>query len=228
MIKDFEGKEQPLQNRVPYTQFDIDAKCRVCAADGTIFTKLYGSGIAYPTRTNDGMIRPEAGKLDPRADSYSLYSGWVANRILMNVIPKSMLDSVVHKVKNPKAIQIKKQENNNDKTESLASPSKLTPVLKKPTTGSLHNTEPKKQLNKDAESPPKKRKEQVAEKMKSVSPMKPQFAVNGGDMGYLKGTHTSNNRASLLTEQKHIVQSDVEGAAESHVEGPFGGVFIPP
>lgn len=68
----------------------------------------------------------------------------------------------------------------------------------------------------------------MAEKMKSVSPMKPQFAVNGGDTGYLKGTQTSNTRTSLLTDQKHIVKSDVEGAAESHVEGPFGGVFIPP
>ena len=35
--------------------------------------------------------------MDPRADSFSLYSGWVANRLLLNLIPKTMLDNKVHR-----------------------------------------------------------------------------------------------------------------------------------
>ena len=66
---------------------------------------MFGTGIAYPTRTNDGAIRPEPGKMDPRADSFSLYSGWVANRVLLNLIPKTMLDNKVHRQqKKPKMI----------------------------------------------------------------------------------------------------------------------------
>lgn len=59
--------------------------------------KSYGMGIGYSTRTNDGMMRPDAGKPNPRADSFSLYTGWVANRILMNVIPKNLLEQKCQK-----------------------------------------------------------------------------------------------------------------------------------
>lgn len=97
-FKDAEGREIELEQRVLETQFDIDSKCRICTADGTFFTKVFGTGIAYPTRTNDGAIRPEPGKMDPRADSFSLYSGWVANRVLLNLLPKSILDAKVHRM----------------------------------------------------------------------------------------------------------------------------------
>jgi hypothetical protein len=80
---------------VAYTQFDVDGRCRLCAADGSLLTKTFGTGIAYPTRTNDGMIIPEGGKANPRADSFSLYCNWVANRCLMNLLPKTILDNKV-------------------------------------------------------------------------------------------------------------------------------------
>jgi len=47
-----------------------------------ILSKAFGVGIAYPTRTNDGMACKEVGKLYPRADSFSLYCNWVANKLL--------------------------------------------------------------------------------------------------------------------------------------------------
>ena len=43
------------------------------------------------------MMRPEGGKPNPRADSFSLYTGWVANRVLLNVLPKTILDNKLHK-----------------------------------------------------------------------------------------------------------------------------------
>lgn len=62
-----------------------------------MLTKTFGTGIAYPLRTNDGMIIPDAGKTNPRADSFSLYLNFVADRILQNVLPKSRLDNKLHK-----------------------------------------------------------------------------------------------------------------------------------
>jgi hypothetical protein len=60
-------------------------------------TKTFGTGIAYPLRTNDGMIMPDSGKTNPRADSFSLYLNFVADRILQNLLPKSKLDNKLHK-----------------------------------------------------------------------------------------------------------------------------------
>ena len=48
-------------------------------SDNMILTHTFGSGLAYPLRTNDGMIVSEAGTVNPRADSFSLYSNFVAN-----------------------------------------------------------------------------------------------------------------------------------------------------
>lgn len=62
--------------------------------DGSVLTKTFGSGIAYPTKTNDGIKNPLfSAKINPRADSFSLYCGWVANKLLSNLIPKTVLDS---------------------------------------------------------------------------------------------------------------------------------------
>ena len=60
--------------------------------------KVFGSGIAYPLRTNDGMQTPEVGKLNPRADSFSLYMNHVGNTMLQNILPKSKLDHQTHKI----------------------------------------------------------------------------------------------------------------------------------
>ncbi len=87
----------------------------MCVSDGSLLTKTFGSGIAYPTRTNDGMTIPEAGKANPRADSFSLYAGWVANRILLNVLPKSLLENKLHRTmrnSRKKAIERRQSKNN--------------------------------------------------------------------------------------------------------------------
>ena len=41
--------------------------------------KAFGSGLAFPMRSNDGMVIPDSGKSNPRADSFSLYLNFVAN-----------------------------------------------------------------------------------------------------------------------------------------------------
>jgi hypothetical protein len=66
-------------------------------ADNGILTKTFGTGIAYPLRTNDGMILPDSSKGNPRADSFSLYLNFVADKILQGVLPKSKLDNKLHK-----------------------------------------------------------------------------------------------------------------------------------
>jgi hypothetical protein len=41
--------------------------------------KTLGSGLGFPMRSNDGKVKHEIGKVNPRADSFSLYLGFVAN-----------------------------------------------------------------------------------------------------------------------------------------------------
>ena len=90
-----------MQAKVPFTQYDVDQKCRIITSDNMILTKTFGSGLAYPLRTNDGMIMSEAGKVNPRADSFSLYSNFVANTMLGNLLPKSRLENKMHKTNRP-------------------------------------------------------------------------------------------------------------------------------
>lgn len=99
-IKDGDGKEISLSQRVPGTQYDVDNKCRILTADHGILTKTFGTGIAYPLRTNDGMVIPDTQatiKGNPRADSFSLYLNFVADTILKNLLPKSKLDNKLQK-----------------------------------------------------------------------------------------------------------------------------------
>ena len=86
-----------MQQRQPFTQFDVDAKCRVLTSDQGILTKTFGSGIAFPIRTNDGMVIADKNKPNPRADSYSLYLNFVAKTILDNMLPKSKMYSKLQK-----------------------------------------------------------------------------------------------------------------------------------
>jgi hypothetical protein len=95
-IKNSEGKEISLQNKVPYTQCDVDSKCRLITEDGSILNKVFGSGIAYPMRTNDGMIVSDASKPKPRADGFSLYLNFVANTVLKCILPKSQIEHKIH------------------------------------------------------------------------------------------------------------------------------------
>ena len=43
------------------------------------------------------MILPEAGKVNPRADSFSLYMNYVANTLLANLLPKTRLQNKNHR-----------------------------------------------------------------------------------------------------------------------------------
>ena len=74
------------------------------ARDGTTLTKTFGTGIAYPTRTNDGMVMSNNGKPNPRADSFSLYCNWVANRVLISLLQKNYLTSKIHRTLKTKAM----------------------------------------------------------------------------------------------------------------------------
>ena len=89
----------------PGTQFDIDHKFRVRMYDGGSMWKIFGSGLAFPTRTNDGKIVPEKGKPNPRADSFSLYLNYVGTKVLDSLLPKSKLDSKVQYVYTDKALK---------------------------------------------------------------------------------------------------------------------------
>ena len=94
-LKDFDQKRINLSQKRPFTQFDVDQKCRVITSDNSLLTKTFGSGLAFPLRTNDGMAHPDKDKVNanPRADSYSLYLNYVANQVLMNLLPHSKLMS---------------------------------------------------------------------------------------------------------------------------------------
>ena len=87
-------------------------------ADNGLLTKTFGSGIAYPLRTNDGMIVPDAttaAKGNPRADSFSLYLNFVADTILKSILPKSKLDNKLHKTMRGerKVVTIQNPQNTN-------------------------------------------------------------------------------------------------------------------
>jgi hypothetical protein len=60
--------------------------------------KAFGSGLGFPMRSNDGMVIPDSGKTNPRADSFSLYLNFVANQMLTNLLPKSKLESKLQKI----------------------------------------------------------------------------------------------------------------------------------
>jgi hypothetical protein len=77
---------------------------------------VFGTGLAYPTTTNDGMICPDRGKPYPKADSFSLYSNWVANRVLLNILPKTNLNNKLHMTmrSNRKLAITNNPENNNN------------------------------------------------------------------------------------------------------------------
>jgi hypothetical protein len=62
-------------------------------SDGGTFAKIFGTGLAFPVRTNDGMTCPDPTKPQPRADSYSLYLNFVANTVLKQLVPKYQLES---------------------------------------------------------------------------------------------------------------------------------------
>ena len=73
------------------------------------------------------MMRPDGGKVNPRADSFSLYCNWVANRVLMNILPKTLLDNKLHRTlrnNRKKAIANNKDNNNNNLKQAANSPSK--------------------------------------------------------------------------------------------------------
>ena len=94
----------PLWSKQPFTQFDVDNKCRLCTNDGNLLMKVFGSGLAFPMRSNDGQMIPVQGKPNPRADSYALYLNFVANTMLQNLLPKNKLDNKLQKTIRQSAI----------------------------------------------------------------------------------------------------------------------------
>jgi len=96
-IKDIDNKFVQMSAKVPFTQYDVDQRCRIITSDNGLLMKTFGSGLAYPVRTNDGMILPESGKVNPRADSFSLYMNYVANTLLSNLLPKNRLMNKNHR-----------------------------------------------------------------------------------------------------------------------------------
>jgi hypothetical protein len=100
-VKDIDNRIIQMSAKVPFTQFDVDQRCRIITSDNDLLMKTYGSGLAYPVRTNDGMIMSEAGKFNPRADSFSLYMNYVANTLLSNLLPKNRLMTKNHRTQRP-------------------------------------------------------------------------------------------------------------------------------
>ena len=80
----------------------MDNKCRIITSDNGLLVKTFGTGLAFPLRTNDGMVIGDPTKNNPRADSFALYLHFVADRILQNVLPKPKLESKLHKTLRPK------------------------------------------------------------------------------------------------------------------------------
>lgn len=170
-------------------------------SDGSILTKTFGSGIAYPTFTNDGMIVPDRGH--PRADSFSLYCNWVANRVLLNILPKTQLDSKLHQTmrsNRKKAIESNPNNNNNKqspkKTDAKPKTSPEKPKIKPPEKTSEQNKTPvKKTIIK---SPSKIGTEKRGSSQSVVKDAPPKSAAAKPDLGYLKPTYTTENRARLV------------------------------
>jgi hypothetical protein len=64
-----------------------------------VLSKCFGAGIAYPVRTKDGMIATDPKMSNPRADSFSLYMGYVGDMILRGLLPKArLIKNTIHKV----------------------------------------------------------------------------------------------------------------------------------
>jgi hypothetical protein len=109
-----------LEAKVPGTQFDIDNRFRVRMYDGGALCKVFGSGLAFPTRTNDGRIFPEAGKPNPRADSFSLYLNYVGTKVLDSLLPKSKLNSKVQFVYTDKVLKKRRKDEDEKRKKTEA------------------------------------------------------------------------------------------------------------
>ena len=59
------------------------------------------------------MIYPDPKQPYPKADSFSLYCNWIANRMLLNILPKTNLNNKLHKMtKNSRKLAIASNPNN--------------------------------------------------------------------------------------------------------------------
>jgi len=76
---------------VKTSQNNADALFRIQANDGSSFNKIFGSGIAYPPRTRDGMTNPDPLKPLTRAESYQVYQNLSADTLLKQIIPKDKI-----------------------------------------------------------------------------------------------------------------------------------------
>lgn len=222
-----EGKEIKLQARVPGTQFDIDSKFRVKMNDGGALRKVFGSGIAFPTRTTDGRIIPEAGKPNPRADSFSLYLNYVGTKILENILPKSKLLSKAHFIYNEKILKKRKQENlqtraktgqANTQSKQLSEQKPINNNTKyaikndkiiedkKPVSKRIIIEKPKTPAKK---SYPQKMREKVNSCKKTES--KKIISINSGNQ---MGNKIQNYNKSKSKEKLHLKERGINGSAK--------------
>lgn len=82
------------------------------------------------------MVLQEHGRINPRADSFSLYLNYVANTMLQNILPKQKLDLITYKMArgckpDKQVFQTVSQSNNQ---VIVSSPVKVTPVKAFPLT----------------------------------------------------------------------------------------------
>lgn len=89
-IKDQEGREIQLSKTNDFIQYDIDSNSKLLTLNGGLLNKVYGAGFAYPPITRDGIKQNMSQKV--RANSFTLYRGGIAGRILRNILPKSALE----------------------------------------------------------------------------------------------------------------------------------------
>lgn len=80
---------------MPNTQFDVDSKCRIVLADGSVLTKCFACGVGFPVRTKDGLAGTKGEATNPRADSFSLYMNTVGEILLKSIIPKKRMASMM-------------------------------------------------------------------------------------------------------------------------------------
>jgi len=58
-IKEADNKALNFFSKTPFTQYDIDSKCRIITSENSLLLKTFGSGLAFPLRSNDGMTGQE-------------------------------------------------------------------------------------------------------------------------------------------------------------------------
>jgi hypothetical protein len=76
------------------------------------------------------MTTREVGKLQPRADSFSLYCNWVANKVLPQILSSTLLNSRLRVIKQPGTVEENKRKFIQEKSIKFSLENK-TPIVAK-------------------------------------------------------------------------------------------------